>query len=193
MIYCFDFSWPCIEMTKIQIASLSNVHVFRANARGPMPFAPGGFDVILQRLAPFTPKGVERGAKDQRALDLLRPGGHYVFAGWEDEYDGSCEVFLENGFARVQHHRWSYPYHFEDEEFTGGRMENGASRAAAEAQLSDAKREPDGLFRLRRKPSWLEASRQTPLRQGGCRHTSRGRRNQPLRTFIVLSTGSRNA
>ena len=47
LIYSFDFSWPCIEMTRNRIAGLSNVCLFRANARGPMPFAPLGFDIIL--------------------------------------------------------------------------------------------------------------------------------------------------
>jgi hypothetical protein len=96
----------------------------------------------------FTPKGAERQKKDQRALDLLSPGGHYVFSGWEDEYDGSCELFIQNGFARVQHHRWAYPYHFEDEEYIGGIMEGGETRQEAEAKLLQAKTEHDGLFRM---------------------------------------------
>ena len=149
-IYCFDFSWPCIETIKIRIADLSNVDLFRANARGPMPFAPCSFDVILQRLAPFSPKGVEQQEKAQRVLDLLTPGGHYIFGGWEDEYGGSCEDHIQNGFARAQHHRWAYPYHFEDEEFVGGLMEGGATRLEAEAKLSEARSKTNGLFTVRK-------------------------------------------
>lgn len=150
LIYCFDFSLPCLRTIETRTAGFPNVHLFRANARGPMPFAPGGFDVILQRLAPFAPKGVGPQTKFQRALDLLKPGGHYVFAGWEDEYNASCDLYLQNGFARVRHHRWAYPYHFGDEEFVGGLVEGGATREEADAQLSDAKGAPDGLLTLRK-------------------------------------------
>ena len=149
-IYCFDFSWPCIEMTRARTASLLNVHLFRANARGPLPFAAHSFDVILQRLAPFSPKGADRGEKNQRSLELLKPGGHHIFAGWDDEYGGSCEDLLRNGWARAQHHRWEYPYRFEDEEYVGGLMEGGASRQEAEDRLAEAEGDPDGLTTIRK-------------------------------------------
>ena len=149
-VYCFDFSWPCIEIAKTRTAGLSDVHLFRANARGPMPFAPHSFDVILQRLAPFSPKGVGRREQARRILDLLDAGGHYLFAGWEDEYDGSCDDLIQNGFVRAEHHRWAYPYRFENEEYIGGLMEGGASRQEAEGQLSEAKSAPDGLVKIRK-------------------------------------------
>jgi SAM-dependent methyltransferase len=149
-LYCFDYSWPCIDKTRTQLADSPGTHLFRANARGPMPFAPESFDIIFQRLAPFNAKGMERKEKDQRLLDLLAPGGHYVFAGWQDEYDGSCQVYLDNGFARAQHHRWQYPYELEAQEFVGGQMERGASRDEAEALLKEAQNKTNGLSILRK-------------------------------------------
>ncbi len=149
-LYCFDYSWPCIDQTKAQLADSPDTHLFRANARGPMPFAPESFDIIFQRLAPFNAKGMERKEKDQRVLNLLAPGGYYIFAGWQDEYDNDCQTYIDHGFARAQHHRWVYPYTFEEQEYIGGQMENGTSHAEAEAQFKEAQNKTNGLSILRK-------------------------------------------
>lgn len=75
-----------------------------------MPFAPNSFDVILQLLAPFAAKRAERQKEVQRVLDLLRPGGHSIFTGWEDEYGATCNEWVERGFCRAEHHRFAYSY-----------------------------------------------------------------------------------
>ncbi|MFT5086518.1 MAG: SAM-dependent methyltransferase [Candidatus Latescibacterota bacterium] len=148
-LYTFDYSWPCLRKTQTKVEGHPGVFLFRANARGPMPFAAESFDIILQRLAPFNAKGADNGEKMQRILDLLAPGGHYLFAGWEDDYGTTCDHYTDNGFARAQYHRWQYPYSFEDREFVGGALENGASLAEAEEQLRGAKKTENGLFRWR--------------------------------------------
>jgi SAM-dependent methyltransferase len=148
-IYTFDYSQPCIAKTQAQITNSPNAFLFRANARGPMPFAAESFDIILQRLAPFNAKGADKSEKMQRILDLLAPGGHYLFAGWEDDYGATCSDYIESGFANAQFHRWLYPYYFTEREFLGGVLEGGASREEAEAQLQAAKKRKNGLFRLR--------------------------------------------
>lgn len=148
-LYAFDFSQPCLKKTQEKVEGRPGVSLFRANARGPMPFAPQSFDIILQRLAPFNAKGADIGEKMQRILDLLAPNGHYLFAGWDDDYGANCSTYTDHGFSRAQYHRWQYPYYFEEREFVGGALEGGASLAEAEEQLRAAKKEENGLFRLR--------------------------------------------
>ena len=55
-LYTFDYSWPCIRKTQTQLSNCTDAYTFRANARGPMPFAAESFDIILQRLAPLIKK-----------------------------------------------------------------------------------------------------------------------------------------
>lgn len=148
-LYTFDYSQPCIAKTQTKIAGAANVYLFRANARGPMPFAAESFDIILQRLAPFNKKGADQSAKMQRILNLLKPDGHYLFAGWQDDYGATCSDYTDHGFTSAQYHRWLYPYYFTEREFVGGALEDGANPTEAEAQLSAAKKEEEDLFRLR--------------------------------------------
>lgn len=148
-IHAFDFSWPALERIKARTEGLSSVTLFRGNARGAMPFLPESFDIIVQRLAPFSPKGACQADKDARALALLRPGGWCLFAGWEDEAGWTVQNRLENGFSRAEHHRWAYPYDYTDDEVIGGHMEGGASRAEAEVHLATVRRDA-GLATMRR-------------------------------------------
>ena len=54
-IYAFDFSWPMLETARANTRDLGNVTLFRANARGALPFDTETFDIVLVRLAPFNP------------------------------------------------------------------------------------------------------------------------------------------
>jgi SAM-dependent methyltransferase len=148
-LYTFDYSWPCIRKTQTQLSNCTDAYTFRANARGPMPFAAESFDIILQRLAPFNQKGADQRAKMQRILNLLKPEGHYLFAGWEDDYGATCSDYTHHGFKSAQFHRWLYPYYFTEREFVGGALEGGASREEAEDQLRAAKKKEQELFSLR--------------------------------------------
>jgi len=147
-IYSFDFSWPAL----LQIAARTNEHdsvcLFRANARGPMPFDNDCFDIIVQRLAPFSPKSVPQSDKDRRVLQFLRPGGWHLLAGWEDQLDVTAEDRLGNGFSEVEYHQWAYPYEYDDDELIGGHMEGGASRSESEENLRRIRRE-GGLAKVR--------------------------------------------
>jgi len=58
-IYAFDFSWPIIEKAKINAQGLSEVTLFRANARGRLPFKNESFDIVLLRLAPLGRMGFQ--------------------------------------------------------------------------------------------------------------------------------------
>lgn len=150
-IYAFDYSLPCLNTARTQIGAHQAVTLFRANARGAMPTAPNSFDLILQRLAPFAPKGSSPEAKTRRVMDLLKPGGYFIFAGWEDEYDGSCDGLIRSGFTRAAHYRWAYPYQFEEAEYIGGLIEGGSSRVGAESQMTNLRGSTESLTRIRKK------------------------------------------
>ena len=138
-IYACDYSWPCIETIKANTQNATGLHLFRGNARGDLPFAPEAFDIVLQRLSPLGPKGWSPVEKIQFTLDLLKPGGLFAFAGWEDEYGGTCETLIENGFASASHHRWRYPYTFNEEEYAGSLLEGGNDRDEIPAMVESAK------------------------------------------------------
>jgi SAM-dependent methyltransferase len=132
-IYAFDFSWPCIEKTRIRIKGSRGLILFRANARGPVPFARETFDLIFQRLAPFNRSGATPQEKTRRILELLKPGGWHIFAGWGVEWT-TCGELVQGGFARAEHHRWEYPYVYGAEEYLAGLVEGlGSFEQAKEA------------------------------------------------------------
>jgi SAM-dependent methyltransferase len=103
-IYAFDFSWPILQRAKARTEALPTIRLFRANARGPMPFAKGGFDLVFQRLAPFGARGV---GSPIAALAHLKPGGRYVFAGWEQTFTTPDEL-KRLGYAEAELHRFEY-------------------------------------------------------------------------------------
>lgn len=134
-IYTFDYSWPCIEKTRVKVGDTRSLTLFRANARGPMPFADETFDIILQRLAPFNPSGATPEEKTRRTLDLLKPGGWHIFAGWGVEYT-TCGELVQQGFSQAEFHRWEYPYTFGREEYLGGLVEQLGSFDQAKEVLA---------------------------------------------------------
>lgn len=106
-IYSFDFSWPILELARQTIAGLSGIILCRANAREGLPFPPEAFDIVFTRLAPLGPRGV---SNVEAAYPLLKPGGWYVWAGWEaaEVETPPTEWALQHGYSSASFHRWQY-------------------------------------------------------------------------------------
>jgi SAM-dependent methyltransferase len=106
-IYAFDMSWPILETAKENTLGAPRVHLFRANARGRLPFVPSCFDIVLARLAPLGAHGVPN---VQAAFELLKPGGWYFEAQWKREvYETPpTEFAMQHGFDHAEHHAWRY-------------------------------------------------------------------------------------
>lgn len=121
-IYAFDFSWPIIEKARSNIRALSGVTLFRANAREGLPFQAGVFDIIFIRLAPLGQRGVPN---VQAGFELLRPGGWYFGAGWEQErYEMSpTEWAIHHGYNSAEYHEWQYHRVQSEEEYIAWQTE----------------------------------------------------------------------
>lgn len=106
-IYVFDFSWPIIEKAKTNTHGLSGITLFRANARGPLPFKDESFDIVFLRLAPLGARGIPN---VQAGFELLKPGGWYFEAAWEKEqYETPpTEWAIQHGYENAEHHVWQY-------------------------------------------------------------------------------------
>ena len=106
-IFAFDFSWPIIEKAKINVKGLSEITIFRANARGLLPFKDGYFDVVFLRLVPLGRYGIPN---IQAGYDLLQPGGWYFEAGWEPlRFETPPTAWaIQHGLVNVEHHEWRY-------------------------------------------------------------------------------------
>ena len=106
-LYAFDYSWPIIETAKANTRGFSNVRLFRANARGTLPFTDGSFDVLLLRLTPFGAQGTPN---VQAAYQILKPGGWYFEAGWEPTIHttSKTEWVIQHGFESAESHQWQY-------------------------------------------------------------------------------------
>ncbi len=127
-IFAFDYSWPIIEKAKANAGGAPGVTLFRANARGSLPFAPASFDILLLRLAPLGPHDVPN---VQAGFELLKPGGWYFEAGWEPRhYDTPpTDWAIQHGFASAEHHVWQYRRIQTSREQTAGRLEMSAMAA----------------------------------------------------------------
>jgi len=148
-IFAFDYSWPIIAQAKANAGGLPGVTLFRANARGRLPFPPTSFDILLIRLAPLGPHGV---ANVQAGFELLKPGGWYFEAGWEPKrYDTPPnEWAIQHGYASAEHHVWQYRRVQTSREQAAGRLEmsamaalGGESVAAAHEALESRMEEQD--------------------------------------------------
>lgn len=122
-IFAFDFSWPIIKKAQVNTYGLSKVTLFRANARGQLPFEQESFDIVFLRLASLGGHGVPN---VQAGFELLKPGGWYFEAGWEQaRYDTSpTDWAVEHGFDYAEEHEWQYY-----------RIQNDTERAASEMEL----------------------------------------------------------
>ena len=106
-IYAFDYSWPIIKVAKTHANGLSGVALFRANARGSLPFESESFDILLLRLAPLGPHVLPN---VQAGYELLKPGGWYFEAGWKPaRYETPpVEWAVQNGFESAYWYEWGY-------------------------------------------------------------------------------------
>ena len=139
-VYAFDFSLPLIQKAIANTQDCPGVTLFRANARGSMPFKPETFDILFQRLGPFSPSGSTQQEKLGRVLEQLKPCGWFFYGGWTAEWC-TLEDLVESGFTNVEHHRWQYPYVYEDEEHLGLELEAGRTAEEAQSLIEERKRE----------------------------------------------------
>ena len=121
-IYASDFSWPILEKTRENTCGLPGVALFRANARGALPFEMESFDILLLRLAPLGAHGVPN---VEAAFQLLKPGGWFFDAGWAPQaYETpKTEWTIQHGHEGAEHHVWQY-----------GRVQTEEERAAREVE-----------------------------------------------------------
>jgi SAM-dependent methyltransferase len=121
-VYAFDFSWPILEKAKANTQGLSGVSLFRANARGRLPFKNECFDIVFLRLAPL---GAHEIPNVQAGYELLKPGGWYFEAGWEQaRYETPpTEWAMRHGFESVEHHEWRYWRRQTEQEQTAAQVE----------------------------------------------------------------------
>jgi SAM-dependent methyltransferase len=122
-IYAFDCSWPIIEKARVNTHGLAEVALFCANARGPLPFKNEHFDILFLRLAPLGPHGIPN---VQAGYALLKPGGWYIKAGWEQtHYEISpTEWAMQHGYESAEQHEWQY-----------WRVQTARERAASKLEL----------------------------------------------------------
>jgi len=106
-IFAFDFSWPIIQVARVNTHGFHNVRLFRANARGALPFKDESFDVILLRLSPLGAHGTPN---VQAGYQLLKPGGWYFEAGWERTCHPTSptEWAIQHGYESAEAHEWQY-------------------------------------------------------------------------------------
>jgi SAM-dependent methyltransferase len=106
-VYAFDFSWPIIDRARSNTRGVPGITLFRANARGPLPFQDEAFDIVLVRLAPLGAHGVPN---VQAGYQMLKPGGWYFQAGWEPTHyeTAPTEWALRHGYDSAEYHEWRY-------------------------------------------------------------------------------------
>ncbi len=121
-IYAFDFSWPIIEKARANTRGLPGITLFRANARGSLPFKDENFDIVFVRLAPLGGRGIPN---VQAGFEMLKPGGWYLEAGWEKE---RCETpptewAIQHGYEYAEHHTWQYRRMQTEQEYAAMQVE----------------------------------------------------------------------
>jgi len=134
-IYAFDFSWPILEKARAHIGGSLGITLFRANAREGLPFQAGVFDIVFVRLAPLGPRGVPN---VQAGFELLKPGGWYFDAGWEQErYETPpTEWAIQHGYESAEHHEWQYRRVQSEEEHIAWQTEQKRLLAMQESKLA---------------------------------------------------------
>ena len=146
-IYAFDYSWPILKLAQRTIAGQGGIVVFRANARGSLPFDSACFDIVSLRLAPLGGRGVP---VVQAGLELLKPGGWFVEAGGQKEAleTPPLEWAFRHGYERAEYHEWQYSRIESCEEYLANRLEmavlhQGQSVAKAQAMVDILQRDED--------------------------------------------------
>lgn len=129
-VFAFDVAWEILRPAHQRLAPLTNVCLFRANSRLPLPVEPRSFDVVLVRLAPLGPSGQPQIAS---ARELLRPGGLFVSAGGAHDWSLSdpLEFAAGFGFDEVEFHTWRYERVLSPEE--------AAARSVESAKIATAR------------------------------------------------------
>ena len=144
-IYAFDFSWPIIEKAQANTQELSGITLFRANARGRLPFRDESFDIVFLRLAPLGLHGVP---SVLAGYELLKPGGWYFEAGWEQErYETPpTEWAVQHGYENVEYHVWQYRRTQTQPERAAMRieLEHLASLGCRHRSVTEAQRQESG-------------------------------------------------
>jgi SAM-dependent methyltransferase len=104
-IDAFGFSWAIIEKAVTIVGDLPNVRLLGANVRGRLPFPDEQCNIVFVRLAPLGTHGVP---KVQAAYALLKPGGWFFGAGWEQTTYGTPPTAwaLQHGYAQAEDHTW---------------------------------------------------------------------------------------
>jgi SAM-dependent methyltransferase len=112
---------------------MGSVTLFRANARGRLPFPDQWFDILFLRLAPLGPHGVPNVTA---GYQLLKPGGWYFEAGWERQaYQGTWTGWaIQHGFEHAEHHAWQYPRKVTEEEERARQVEQAAFPADSKTE-----------------------------------------------------------
>ncbi|MGD9099112.1 MAG: class I SAM-dependent methyltransferase [Anaerolineae bacterium] len=147
-IYAFDFSWPIIEKAKVNTQGLSGVTLFRANARGLLPFENEGFDIVLLRLAPLGAHGIPN---VQAGYEMLKSGGWYFEAGWERTRHETppTEWAIRHGYESAEQHEWQYWHTQTEQEQRASQVElerlaaQGCQTAKVQQQKRKTKNGPD--------------------------------------------------
>jgi SAM-dependent methyltransferase len=148
-IFAFDCSWPMLKTAQANLHGLSSVTLFRANARGELPFPQANFDILFLRLAPLGPHGVPNVAA---GYQILKPGGWYFEACWDREKyeDTWTEWALKHGFERAEQHTWQYPRLLSEEEALARQVEQAAWQASqkltSSAYFSNVKMTTENLL-----------------------------------------------
>lgn len=121
-IYAFDYAWPMFDYARANLAGVPGVTLLRANALAPLPFPDESFDFLLLRLAPLGRPDVWN---VRVALDLLKPGGWLVKAGWKARPENKpwTEAAIEVGYMCAEAHEWQYTRTRTLEEYAASRVE----------------------------------------------------------------------
>jgi SAM-dependent methyltransferase len=154
-IYAFDFSWPIIAKALANTAGVEGVNIFRANARGRLPFRDNAFDIVFIRLAPLGSHGV---SNVEAALGLLKPGGWCFSAMWDiPAYETPpMEFAIQVGYASAEHHAWQYERRISEEEYLARQVEGPfLSNLFQGASLDEARKTMAGDSHLPVEPQHL--------------------------------------
>jgi len=124
-IYAFDCSWPILHTAQANLQGLTAVNLFRANARGRLPFLDASFDILFLRLVPLGPHGM---SNVTRGYQILKPGGWYFEAGWDrEQFEDTWTAWaMKHGFKQAEQHTWQYPRLVSDKEEQAWQIEQAA-------------------------------------------------------------------
>jgi SAM-dependent methyltransferase len=163
-IYAFDCSWPTLQTAQANLHGISSVNLFRANARGMLPFCQASFDILFLRLAPLGPHGVPNVAA---GYQILKPGGWYFEAGWDrEQYEDTWTSWaLKHGFEHAEQHTWQYPRPVTEEEKLAWQVEQAAwpadQKVTSSGYFSNVKMTTENLLIAQKPKIFIPTERNT--------------------------------